>query len=110
MTIKLRRPPVVARDTDGTEVCLVPLANTSLQATLYRSDYETLIAAGWSPQWVHNMGVVKVPNWRLGAQRVSRLIMQPPDGFRVRHRDRNKLNLRRENLLLVPFKRHPKVA
>lgn len=98
------RTPLKALDRDGTAILLVPLANSTARARILPEDYQALIAHGVSPHWCLN-GAVKVGAWPLNVQRVARLIMAPQGNVQVRHRDRDPLNLRRENLVLRPFTR-----
>lgn len=108
MPHETRRPPIASRDKDGREVLLIPLANTSLTARVFPEDYQRLLDAGWSSNWCWNCGVVKVPSYRTNVQRVARLIAEPQGDVQVRHRDRDPLNLRSDNLALKPFQRHPR--
>jgi hypothetical protein len=99
------RAPIEARDRDGRAILLVPLANSSHEARILPEDYQALVAQGVSPHWCLN-GAVKVAAWPRNVQRVARLIMAPHGDVQVRHRDGDRLNLRRDNLVLRPFKRH----
>jgi hypothetical protein len=109
------RPPLQATDVDGKAILLVPLARTSLQAKIFPADYERLIAAGWSGNWVWNGGHVKVSHWRTNVTRVTRLIagLSAGDRIQARHIDRDRLNLRSDNIQLKPMKPyqpHPQAA
>jgi hypothetical protein len=105
--VRTKRAPIPALDNDGREIYLVPLANTSLKARVLREDYHRLIAEGWSSQWVWNCDSVKLNRYRQNLHRLGRLLMNPSEGFRVKHWDRDPLNLRSDtNLHVVPFKRH----
>lgn len=111
MSVIVRRLPIPTHDNDGRAIYLIPLANTSLKARILREDYDRLVSEGWSTQWAWNCKAVKVNSYHKNLHRVGRLIMNPSEGFRVKHRDRDPLNLRSDtNLHVVPFKRgkpHP---
>lgn len=104
MLLNTDRTPVSTFDADGMPIFLVPLANTDVRARILPDDYHALRERGVSPFWCLNDGAVKVNHRPLYVQRVARLLIQPQDGFQVRHRDGNGLNLRRDNLILVPVK------
>lgn len=105
MTLVLRRPPVRTQDPDGSDVLLVPLANTDLFARILPADYDRLLAQGHSPNWCWNNDTVKV---RVNGkpERVARLILTPEGDARIGHADRDPLNLRSDNLRVKPFVRH----
>lgn len=105
MTLVVRRPPVPTLDRDGRTVLHIPLANSQLVACVRPEDYDRLLDQGWSGNWSFNCGHVKVSDWRRGPKRVARLIFGPEGDQRIRHRDRDPLNLRRGNLEGVPFVR-----
>jgi hypothetical protein len=104
------RTPIPARDSMGRDVLRVPLANVPAHAVILAEDYHDLIARGVSPNWSWVEGAVKVGHRPYGTIRVARLILNAPSGFAVRHRDACALDLRRETLVLVPIRRHPKAS
>lgn len=85
----------------------VPLASINAHALLDAADFDALMALGVSANWSFSGQTVRVACPPLNTQRVARLIVNPPNGHAVRHRNRNGLDLRRENLFTVPLKRHP---
>ncbi|GLS43734.1 hypothetical protein [Methylobacterium brachythecii] len=105
MTLFIRRPPERSFDRDGKPIVCVPLANSDAVARIFPKDYERLLAEGRSGNWTLNCGHVKAPDWRTGPKRVARLVAGPKGDVRVRHRDRDPLNLRSDNLEAVPFVR-----
>lgn len=106
MTIRTLRPPVVSLDAAGRRILLVPLANCSKHARVHPEDYERLLAEGYSPNWCLNRGTVKASDWRHNAPRIARLIagVGPGDPVQVRHRNGDSLDLRSENLRVLPIK------
>ncbi len=81
------------------------VANSDKLAKVFPEDYDRLIARGFSPNWCWNVRTVKVSDWRHNTPRVARLIMdvQGP-AIHVRHRDKDPLNIRRDNLIVKPVK------
>jgi hypothetical protein len=106
MTSRILRTPSVSTDRDGRQVLLVPLAGTNKHARIFPEDFRTLLDQGFGGNWCLNRGTVKVSDWRHNAPRVARLLMGlgPGDPYQARHRDGDALNLRRDNLLAMPFK------
>ncbi|MFT0893075.1 hypothetical protein [Pseudochelatococcus sp. G4_1912] len=103
MTIKTRRHPIEA--TEGThKYYLVPLANSDLKAKVDIADYHR-VATAFTPQWIFNTKAVRVPHYRKGSLRAARLIMNPPEGYRVHIKNGDALDLRSANLELRPFVR-----
>jgi HNH endonuclease len=105
-----QRTPTHARDTDLREIVLVPLANHSKPAKIFREDFEALLAAGYSSAWTFNAadsaGTRRYVRCGVWARRgnlaiVARLILSSPKGRVVKHRDGDRLNLRRDNLFLA---------
>lgn len=104
------RTPRYGTDERGLPVVRVPLATINAHAILDRADFDALMARGVSPNWSFDGRVVRVGHRPLNTQRVARLIASPPEGHQVRHRNRNGLDLRRDNLFTIPVKRHLKVT
>jgi hypothetical protein len=102
------RPPLYGTDERGCAVVRVPLASIDAHAILDASDFATLMAQGVSPNWAFDGRIVRVSYYPRNTERVARLIVSPPEGHAVRHRNRNGLDLRRHNLFTTPIKRHPK--
>ena len=103
------RPPVEGTDDRGRRVYRVRLANLDVWATIYPEDYEALIASGVSPSWSWatptKQVVARVSGG--GVKRISRLMLGEPEGFLVCHRNRNALDLRRENIFAKPIRTYP---
>jgi|HigsolmetaGSP11D_1036233.scaffolds.fasta_scaffold34631_1 hypothetical protein len=102
MQRKVIRSPYVDRDGDGTTIYRVPLAGTKLEAKILPEDWHRLIEGGASPNWYFNGGGVgfgRKLNGKVRIERPARLILgiTDPKVF-ARFRDRNPLNLRRDNL------------
>lgn len=102
------RPPRHGLDERGLPVVRVPLATVNAHAILDRADFDALMARGVSPNWSFDGRIVRVGHRPLNTQRVARLIVSPPEGHQVRHRNRNALDLRRDNLFTKPVRTHPK--
>ncbi|MGE7470057.1 hypothetical protein ACQKLX_11495 [Bosea sp. NPDC003192] len=109
MTYNPLRTPRYGTDDRGLPVVRVPLANLDAHAIVDVADYDTLLALGVSPNWSFDGRIVRVGFRPGNTRRVARLIMDPPDGnYQVRHRNRNALDLRRDNLFLKKINRQPK--
>lgn len=101
--------PEFTIDGDGRELAHVPLANREERATLYADDYRRIINGEWSPCWqLTNVGwkfpyvLVRALNHK-GNNRtltVARLVAEVGKGQRVSYVDGDRLNLRRDNLLI----------
>ncbi|MGX5736065.1 hypothetical protein [Bosea thiooxidans] len=109
------RAPVPGTDEQGRRVYRVPLAKARVSATIYAEDYEALIAQGISGSWSwHTDARAVVVGTREGdtrrTHRVARLIMNPPDDHRVYVKNRNALDLRRDNLVVRKIKPKPTFA
>lgn len=96
-------------DNGGRELAQVPLARCELHATLYAEDYRRLMDARWSSCWtLTNTGgrfpyvLVQAhnPRGRKRSLTVARLIAQVGKGQLVSYADGDRLNLRRDNLLI----------
>lgn len=109
MSYEPLRPSLRGYDDRGLPVVRVTLSGLDAHAILDADDYDTLMARGVSPNWCFDGRIVMAGFRPLNTQRVARLIMSPPDGeHQVRHRNRNALDLRRDNLFLKKINRHPK--
>lgn len=103
------RVPIPGTDDRGRRVYRVPLAKVGVSAIIDAEDYEALMARGVSGSWSWCSKTVVVGSRETNTRRVARLIMNPPDeDHQVRHRNRNALDLRRDNLFLKKINRHPK--
>jgi uncharacterized protein YbjT (DUF2867 family) len=102
------RAPVPGADERGRRVYRVPLAKVGVSAIVDADDYEDLIARGVSGSWSWSGGTVVVGSREENTRRVARLIIDPPAGHQVRHRNRNALDLRRENLFMKQIRPRPK--
>lgn len=94
-------------DRDGEEIVLVPLANNPKPAKILRRDFEAILAAGFTHLWTLNSSgngysyVRCADNRRKGnLASVARLITKAGRNRIVHYRDENRLNLRRDNLIL----------
>jgi len=111
MTLHLPlRAPVPGTDERGRRVYRVPLAKVGVSAIVDADDYDTLIARGVSGSWSWSGGTVVVGSREENTRRVARLIMDPPEGHQVRHRNRNALDLRRDNLFVKQITLRPKLT
>ncbi len=106
MSYEPLRPPQRGVDDRGRPVVRVPLASINAHAILDADDYDTLMALGVSPNWSFSGRMVRAACPPLNTQRIARLIVNAPEGHAVRHKNRNGLDLRRENLFTVPITRH----
>ena len=96
-------------DNTGVELAKVPLTSRDQHATLYADDYRRLMAAGWSPYWAqastgkkHEYVLVSArnPKGRRRSLTVARLVAEVGKGLTVSYADGDRLNLRRDNLLI----------
>lgn len=98
------RFPTIFTDSEGQGCIAVPLANSALRATLYIEDYNRLIREGLSPYWSldfnkkNGQGYVRAAAKDGRKVAVARLIADAGPREQVRYRNRDRLNLRRENL------------
>ncbi|MFK2904839.1 hypothetical protein ISP17_12820 [Dyella ginsengisoli] len=102
--------PQFTADADGNRLAHIALAHTHERATLYAEDYERVLAQGFSPYWAiastggrHRYVLVQArsPSNIGRSLTVARLVAQAGKGQRVGYADGDRLNLRRENLVLV---------
>lgn len=109
MKNRMYAEPEFTTDNAGRELAHVPLANREERATLYAEDYRRLMAGEWSPCWqLTNVGwkfpyvLVRAlnPKGKHRTLTVARLVAQVGKGQRVSYADGNRLNLRRDNLLI----------
>lgn len=112
-TQKQRGPVRFTIDHDKKRIALVSILGKDKPAKLFVEDYEALIKAGYTDKWVLNdsgNGYCYVrcsATKQLGnTETIARLILGLPRGFQVKYRDHDRLNLRRDNLVLA--KRHRK--
>jgi hypothetical protein len=100
------RTPKFTTDGDGEAIVLVSLANHREPAKLFASDFEGLMRQGVSGMWTLNSNgygseYVRCPASGKGRLfTVARLIVRPAKGQVIRYRDGNRLNLRRDNLIV----------
>ena len=101
--------PNFTTDAHGQELAHVALANTDKRATLYAEDYRRLMDAGFTRYWAlngdgHGNAYVMLngytPNGRCGPSPVARFIVDASKGRTVKYADGDRLNLRRENLVI----------
>lgn len=108
MSYEPLRPPLRGHDNRGRPVVRVPLSGLDAHAIIDEPDYDTLMARGVSPNWSFDGRIVRAGFRPLNTQRIARLIIDPPGDHQVRHRNRNALDLRRDNLFMKQIRRHPK--
>ncbi|MFA9479225.1 hypothetical protein ACERK3_13115 [Phycisphaerales bacterium AB-hyl4] len=112
-----RRPPksgpaYEAIDHDGAKVMKVPLSDGIHEAKLWPQDYRRLAAMNMTTGWCYNAAgpghqYVRIADsqQRFGPGELvtaARIIVDAGKGERVKYRDGNRLNLRRENLNVIP--------
>jgi hypothetical protein len=104
-----RREPVFTTDEDGQRIVRVPLNLPGAVATVAEDDFVRLRANGFTDQWTTwhdgrsgcSYVVLGVTGLRGSILWVSRLIAEAGRGQRVGFRDGNRLNLRRDNLVVT---------
>lgn len=103
-----KRRPVIREEGPNRPLVHVPLANAPGRvATLDAADFDRLRAAGVSDQWTlngdgHGNAYVRVAMQTKGRLvSVARLVAEAPPKRIVKHRDRDRTNLRRGNLYLA---------
>jgi hypothetical protein len=103
-------------DKDGVPVATIPLVGTDRRAKVTHEDFLRLKAAGLEWLWNRSGNANKGRGYvtvraTLDGQRftvvVARLILEAPPNMRVKYRDENSFNLRRDNLYLHPTARKP---
>lgn len=112
MKRRQQEAPEYTTDADGQQLVRIALATTDQRATLYAEDFQRLTAAGFSSCWsLADVGygvryvlvcVRTLTPGRKGRRSltVARLVAEAGKGQRVRYADGDRLNLRRENLVL----------
>lgn len=109
MKYRQQAAPEYTIDADGQRLAHVALARTDQRATMYAEDLAQVLAAGWSPHWsLANTGgrfryvlvYARNPKGRGRSLTVARLIAGVGKGQLVKYADGDRLNLRRENLLV----------
>ncbi|MFD2677662.1 hypothetical protein [Camelimonas lactis] len=103
------RTPTLTHDPDGQAVYIVPLSGTQYAAHILAEDWEDLQRRGYSPNWCFTTGSVHSRRLHMTAkdmpERISRVLLGVTDSRTyVRFRDRNPLNLRRDNLYTLKLK------
>lgn len=103
--MKMKRRPTYFMDHNSKRCVRVPLANSKLFAELYAEDFERLCAQGVTTNWhlsrgARGIGYPAVSLKGYNTQFIARLIAGAPHGKQVSYRDRNRLNLKGDNLVL----------
>ena len=103
--MKMKRRPTFFMDHNSKRCVRVPLANSKLFAELYVEDFEHLCANGATTNWHLSRGSrgIGYPAISLKSRHtlfIARLIAGAGRGIQVSYRDRNRLNLKRDNLIL----------
>lgn len=107
--VKERAQTTFSTDTEGQLVAHVALFGNEHVVTLYAEDLDRILADGWSPNWFltstggHIRYVLVNARSPKGAPRsltVARLVAQVGKGQMVAYADGDRLNLRRDNLLV----------
>jgi hypothetical protein len=85
-----------SKDKDGRAVVSVPVAKTDKRAVLYQEDWNLLQQLGVSPNWIYRLeNVYSGSSVSIGAVLADAQPMQ-----QVNYLDKDKFNLRRDNLIL----------
>lgn len=101
--------PEFTVDAAGQELAHVPLAKGEQRATLYAEDYRRLMEAGWSPCWAmtstggkfrYVLVWARNPKGNPRSLTVARLVAEVGKGQLVSYADGDRLNLRRDNLMV----------
>jgi hypothetical protein len=107
-----RTPPETTTYVDAQErtIVRVTLSNGKGYSELMLSDYERIVAAGFTGPWYWNSNgqtcaYVRVHHDSWGLETAARLIARAGAGQCVRYKDGNRCNLRPENLLIVKGRR-----
>lgn len=97
----------VTRTTDdkGKRIALVPLTRSGRPAVIFEEDYDMLVAMGVSPLWHHNSNGkglsyvrARIPYQERTLFTVARLVLGVGKRKVVKHRNGDRLDLRRPNL------------
>lgn len=104
-------PAYEAIDHDGVKVMKVPLSDGIHEAQLWPQDYRRLADMGFTTGWCFNLAKPGLQYVRIADSQerfgpgklvvAARLIMDANIGERVKYRDGNRLNLRRDNLNVI---------
>ena len=110
---KPRKPVTFTVGRDEQRIALVPILGSDKPARLFAEDYEALIEAGYTGNWLLNgngKGLFYVrchDSERIGnTATVARLILSLPKGSVVQYQDNDRLNLCRDNLVITKRKQH----
>lgn len=104
-----RNRPIRVTTENGRSLAHVPVGPKGvIEAKLWEDDYHFLIKLGVSGNWVsltknHNVAACVTKDSKKGHVTVARVLADAKPGQRVRFKDCNPLNLRRENIELVAF-------
>lgn len=107
--VKERSQTTFSTDTAGQRIAHVALFGNEHVVTLYAEDLDRVLADGWSPNWFltstggRNRYVLVNARSPKGTPRsltVARLVAQVGKGQMVAYADGDRLNLRRDNLLV----------
>lgn len=103
------KPREITKSIEGSRVlCRVLLSDYKNVAEIWAEDLEALQALGLSTNWAALKSGHVTCNARRAASAkalVARILMDARAGEMVTYRDGNPLNLRRENLTVVPHQR-----
>jgi hypothetical protein len=102
MTPKIHHETLAKLDSDGTPMTGVPLANASMTVWLRTEDYTRIISTYGISSWFLNSAgnghaYVRLAHKGINLM-VARLVLGDCQRSNVRHRDKDPLNLRSENL------------
>lgn len=97
--------PKRTTDRDGQTVLLVPVSGPyAPHVKIFPEDYAALLRSGLSPFWnVSSKGHARACLGRESLL-IARLLTGADNRHRVVYRDKDRTNLRRDNLALVPYK------
>ena len=105
--MKQKRTVEYGIDDSGKSVAVVSLPRNKTAVTLYRSDFDMLLALGLSPIWHYTKdrgAVAWLKKWRRWGS-LARLIADAGPDTNVLFKDGNKLNCRSDNLIVTNDKR-----
>ncbi len=78
-----------SKDDDGVPIISIPIANSNKPAILYQEDFDLLLSLNIDPRWTFNANLLPI----------ARILFDAKAGEKVRYKDGNSLNLKRDNLL-----------
>ncbi len=84
-----------SKDDDGVPIISIPIANSNKPAILYQEDFDLLLSLNIDPRWTFNANLVL----ERGQLPIARILFDAKAGEKVRYKDGNSLNLKRDNLL-----------